>query len=1151
MDFKSTFNCNGKVNINDWQLRSSSLAIKELENISFPKRDNSFSDVQVKLFDCPVPGATAILNLKHFINCMEMTLKQFNRKEKYNYANQFTAKTNETDFYSLRKNVSEFVTYVRTYLNSIRWNSHSLKEISNEIEEDLEELLSTIRRFCSRLHTIPDSMFHYAASHLGNKCTQPEFHVYHMHLELRWLYVILIHARSTSWQNSSNDRCEELSETLELVINDLVYMSMKMFARIPLADLKVKTPYSCSCVRELWLMMQILIDDLASKIKTKTFWGYVNLILNDVLLKNRTEGKAAWHANVGNNLPDCKNPQLFSTWLIFHMTLLYGYNTDGVYLQAGSSRIRENYEQLEKILKAYVSKGGKDGERDEIDEELRVMIPLLRIITTEWWQPRIHIISFLWDCFHRRLDQPFLLQTSGPWCISLEKKTPADILKQTRERLENDLEQNKESSYGMFLRFLGTFLRKNQNDLKYWNQMKGRIFSKLTKGKVQTFSEAGMYNFISLFLTLAVTVDTESVCSVMLDLLPSISESINVDGKKCNLIWKGQLTVLLLYKEQKINFSGLSDTFTDVINLISCQMDENSRSMMISYVEVLNLILTSSEKLDQNEHILIGGWIDRYFLECPKIMLGNLTQVLVDVFQKCDRLSRTETNLGGVKLMLDALWSHVACRVRQLVFDPHLIGDYYQNLTKLALAFTIEALKDPGTAKKHKHSAASLFQHFTSINVKDVRLFRSYLVLILNTESAVRALKVDVKNFDLIIVQVWIRSCILSYTLEGTEHKYLTSYIQRLDDVKQIFQTPSEILKLRESREPIIDFIMALATKRNTLKTEQERLQFDSKYKTYFINIDKWILVPITEENIGSDLTFWIYRCVGTLIICCSPMMYNRNQQNNMLRLLINKVALPAENSPIGYVKNVAKRIFSMIILGIENLSVKSDMILQALIRDLFEQYLPLLITQSNANNFKVSDSLLKCFSEVKIDFCRLIFEKLADNFIVVPAENTTHKHCFLVMLLLKNLLKGGSAYPKHVTELIVSICSSNVIGCYMKVHSLHPHKLQTMDFLQDALANFHYRQNPVISETLHNVMLNIVQKYLSTSVQTSFEFLNSLAKIDLKLVKYFLPQIERSVADYERNRRQNAGALRYSLSQLQEKVDKLSLKNQDQVAQY
>ena len=39
--------------------------------------------------------------------------------------------------------------------------------------------------------------------------------------------------------------------------------------------------------------------------------------------------------------------------------------------------------------------------------------------------------------------------------INFYRKTPADILKHIRERLENDLEQSKESSFGMFLRFLG------------------------------------------------------------------------------------------------------------------------------------------------------------------------------------------------------------------------------------------------------------------------------------------------------------------------------------------------------------------------------------------------------------------------------------------------------------------------------------------------------------------------------------------------------------------------------------------------------------------------------------------------------------------------------------------------------------------------
>jgi hypothetical protein len=72
--------------------------------------------------------------------------------------------------------------------------------------------------------------------------------------------------------------------------------------------------------------------------------------------------------------------------------------------------------------------------------------------------------------------------------------------------------------------------------------------------------------------------------------------------------------------------------------------------------------------------------------------------------------------------MLDALWCFVACRVRQLVFDPVLIGDNYKDISKLAVIFTLEAIRDPITAKKYKHSTISLFQHFAaSVFVKDIR----------------------------------------------------------------------------------------------------------------------------------------------------------------------------------------------------------------------------------------------------------------------------------------------------------------------------------------------------------------------------------------------------------------------------------------------
>lgn len=118
-----------------------------------------------------------------------------------------------------------------------------------------------------------------------------------------------------------------------------------------------------------------------------------------------------------------------------------------------------------------------------------------------------------------------------------------------------------------------------------------------------------------------------------------------------------------------------------------------------------------------------------------------------------------------------------------------------------------------------------------------------------------------------------------------------------------------------------------------------------------------------------------------------------------MLRVLINKVALPPEQPAQPHLVHLAQRIFHMIILGIENLNVKVDIFLQTMIRELFEKYLPLLITveASNENAFKVADTLSKCFLEAKPNFVRLIFDMLAANFVIICGSNSTHKHCYLV----------------------------------------------------------------------------------------------------------------------------------------------------------
>lgn len=71
VDFGGMFNCNGKVNINDWKIaKSSSFIQNEIENVVFPSQDTPFLG-DVMLFGSVLPSSTAATNLKHLCMCIE------------------------------------------------------------------------------------------------------------------------------------------------------------------------------------------------------------------------------------------------------------------------------------------------------------------------------------------------------------------------------------------------------------------------------------------------------------------------------------------------------------------------------------------------------------------------------------------------------------------------------------------------------------------------------------------------------------------------------------------------------------------------------------------------------------------------------------------------------------------------------------------------------------------------------------------------------------------------------------------------------------------------------------------------------------------------------------------------------------------------
>jgi hypothetical protein len=67
---KGNFNCNGKVNINDWQLNNSSLLLQnEIDNVL--SESKAWPDLIFNVFDSELPGINVLLNLRHFVRCFE------------------------------------------------------------------------------------------------------------------------------------------------------------------------------------------------------------------------------------------------------------------------------------------------------------------------------------------------------------------------------------------------------------------------------------------------------------------------------------------------------------------------------------------------------------------------------------------------------------------------------------------------------------------------------------------------------------------------------------------------------------------------------------------------------------------------------------------------------------------------------------------------------------------------------------------------------------------------------------------------------------------------------------------------------------------------------------------------------------------------
>ncbi|PSN46595.1 hypothetical protein C0J52_17793 [Blattella germanica] len=164
-----------------------------------------------------------------------------------------------------------------------------------------------------------------------------------MHLDLRW-YCVTIQQQLMRCHSLliAQDDCEDPKNSAEeeslLLMSDLILIAIDKFEKIQLSATLRKTPFNCSCIKELWLLLQLYMNQQHMKGNGKPFWTHLNHFIDVILGKAPAHSSSFYIKNLSNQY-NCSDPAIFCLWLIVHVAQLNGYTQDGEFVGITSGRV--------------------------------------------------------------------------------------------------------------------------------------------------------------------------------------------------------------------------------------------------------------------------------------------------------------------------------------------------------------------------------------------------------------------------------------------------------------------------------------------------------------------------------------------------------------------------------------------------------------------------------------------------------------------------------------------------------------------------------------------------------------------------------------------------------------------------------------------
>lgn len=903
----------------------------------------------------------------------------------------------------------------------------------------------------------------------GNVSNSPAYHLLHGELEWRFIFLTIIYKTECAKGLLGSEESEFKAELI-LLVYDLFTLSIAKFLKCSTANMLFSSPFICSCVKVLW----IIIYKLSAELQTNSlnFWSIFSDILSDLRInKNPYENFPSKRILLrSSSRVACKNVDQFSIWLFCGLVKLTANNS------TEASLSRESYELFESLIKSYLSS-------EHSEENLRVLLMIVSEVIFDVWTPRSEILMAFWENFQRKINSPFFVVGQSPNFMAVTAASGAAYLEKIKSQQSTTTKLNPNAtSYDMFVYLLGKMVQRFTQDGQKIQVQKilSRIYSKFSATKLQTLNEMGIHNLLKLFITLSISTNFQEIANkVSATLLQIPLQKSNHQQQ----LMKGHMAMLILYRENQMNITQYATKLMAQVNHLTERSGSSVTSVLKIVSDALPVILlhnSEDETFENGEDILLDSWIIHYVSSGILAEQDRMYETLTGIIRKIRDIQTK--SLGSPKLITIAqkLFSILLPHSKQVfgksesLLLPAMVG----NLCLLASDY--QHLNSNEFAKFE-----TVFKVFIEMNCSNIENSIKFLTVILDNSEKIKQLD------KLVVMQHWIKCSVL---LSGNNNslKELTRCMMKIDEFKSLSETarnqPENFLN---SKEPLCTFITDVGRKYSTANN-QLKLELIEKMHGYFATFEKWALpmLQLQQQQASSqrnqtavttdESVMRIYTFISITILHCSELIYVRSKSLCFFNVAISHFILPSslmmgQNQPRSIVVSIYK-VWPLLIEGISKLDFKNDHHVGKVLNDIVVKWAPHLKISTNSK--VVSKPFVTVTNLKNSEIVELVYGKLAKSFIALQNRKPSQSAC-MILTILEEVMHVVEADEKKVMVVWKNLMI-HAIEAAMMTDDNAPSQITCYNLLERFMKNKNFDSSQQMRELVNESLKAITLSHLS-----------------------------------------------------------------------